>query len=209
MTNLKKIDLLVALIIGEVAALLMVLIGNNLAGESNVFKALAPYLNYLLIIFPIACAAGLYVAHILSRFIGIIYQFAKFVLVGGLNFLIDMGALNFLIFYTGISTGLAQSGFKGISFLIATINSYFWNKHWTFERKNIESPQKEFLEFLVVSTIGFLINLSIDYVVVNLISPLGGMNPKIWAQFGGLMASIAALSWNFIGYKFIVFKKNK
>lgn len=207
MDNLKKTDLVVALIIGEVAALLMVLIGNNLAGESDVFKALAPYLNYLLIIFPIACAAGLYVAHILSRFIEIIYQFAKFVLVGGLNFLIDMGVLNFLIFYTGISTGLVQSGFKGISFLVATTNSYFWNKHWTFGRKNTGSSQKEFLVFLIVSTIGFLINLSVDYVVVNLISPIGDMNPKIWAQFGGLIASIVALSWNFIGYKFIVFKQ--
>ena len=208
MNNFKKIDLLVALIIGEAAALLMVLIGNNLAEESVVFKALAPYLNYLVIVFPLVCAMGLYIAHILSKFIGVIYQFAKFVLVGGLNFLIDMGVLNFLIFYTGISTGLVQSEFKGISFLVATINSYFWNKYWTFGRKNTESAQREILVFFVVSTIGFLINLGVDYIIVNLISPFNSMNLKIWAQLGGLMASIVALSWNFIGYKFIVFKKN-
>jgi putative flippase GtrA len=118
-----------------------------------------------------------------------------------------MGVLNFLIFYTGISAGLAQSGFKGISFLVATTNSYFWNKHWTFGQKDTDSPQKEFLVFLIVSTIGFLINLGVDYIVVNLISPVSGTNPKIWAQFGGLIASIVALSWNFIGYKFIVFKQ--
>jgi putative flippase GtrA len=155
------------------------------------------------------CILGIIIAYFLSKIMPVIYQVAKFILVGGMNFLIDMGVLNFLIFYTGISAGLAQSGFKGISFLVATVNSYFWNKHWTFQRKTSEGLAREFLQFLAVSLIGFLINLGVDYVFVNMISPFGGMLANTWAQFGALMASIVALFWNFLGYKFIVFDSKK
>lgn len=201
----KKSDLIIALIIGEVCAWLLWLIGRNLASENPVIAGLGPYLNYLPIIFPLLCAVGLYAAFLISKFIPIIYQFGKFVLVGGLNFLIDNGVLNFLVFYTGISVGFEQSVFKGTSFLIAVVNSYFWNKFWTFKRTTQEAIGKEFLQFVIVSCIGFSINLGVDYGVVNWLTPFADLPAKTWAQFGALLAAIAALFWNFIGYKFIVF----
>jgi putative flippase GtrA len=203
---MKKKDFLLALIIGEAAAWLLVLIVKNLVIEMPAIAIAIHYINYLPVIFPILCAAGLFVAYILSKIIPLFYQLAKFVLVGGLNFLIDMGVLNFLVFYTGISSGLTQSGFKGISLLVAVINSYFWNKFWTFKRSNTENVAKEFLQFFVVSVIGFAINLGVDYVAVNMVTPFGNLGKGTWAQFGALVASIAGLSWNFLGYKLIVFK---
>lgn len=211
MDKFKKIDFIIALIIGEIAGLLMMIIGKNIAGENIAVAQIVFYLNYLPIVFPIVCAIGIVVAYILNKIIPIVYQFAKFVLVGGLNFLIDMGVLNFLIFFTGITAGIEQTFFKGFSFLVATINSYFWNKFWTFKRSEKENVGKEFFEFFTVSTIGFLINVGVDYIFVNLISPLGGMGSATWAQFSAMIAAIVALFWNFIGYKFIVFdlKKNE
>jgi putative flippase GtrA len=135
-----------------------------------------------------------------------LYQFAKFILVGSLNFLIDMGILNFLIFYTGISAGLPQSAFKGISFIVAVLNSYVWNKFWTFRSSTGHTVGKEFFQFLFVSTIGFFLNLGVDYFFVNVIHSYGGMPVKSWAQFSAMIAAIIALLWNFIGYKFIVFE---
>lgn len=206
---MKKLDLLLALIIGEVCAWLMWLIAKNLAIEVPAIGAVSQYLNYLPVIFPLLCAVGLVIAHILSKAIAVIYQVAKFVLVGGMNFLIDMGVLNFLVFYTGIAAGAAQSGFKALSFSVAVINSYFWNKFWTFKRESTEGAGKEFLQFLIVSVIGFGINLSIDYAVVNMISPFGGVGEKTWAQFGALVAAVISLFWNFLGYKFVVFEQKK
>lgn len=206
---LKKSDFIVALVIGEIAAWLMWFIGRNLALENPAIAALGNYLNYLPLVFPLLCAAGLYAAFLFNRFIPVIYQFGKFLLVGGLNFLIDNGVLNFLVFYTGIAAGAGQSAFKAASFLAAVFNSYFWNKFWTFKRTTTEAVGKEFAQFVVVSFIGFLINIGSDYFVVNFITPFGGMPVKTWAQFGALAAAIIALVWNFIGYKFIVFDENR
>jgi putative flippase GtrA len=117
-----------------------------------------------------------------------------------------MGILNFLIFYTGISAGLPQSAFKGFSFIVAVLNSYVWNKFWTFRSSRTRTVGKEFFQFLVVSTVGFFLNVGADYFLVNIIHPLGGMPVKSWAQFSAMIAAIIALFWNFIGYKFIVFE---
>ena len=138
-------------------------------------------------------------------------QAGKFVLVGILNTLIDFGVLNLLMFATGIASGLWFSVFKGISFLAAVINSYILNRIWTFKGVGQENKGKEFLQFFVVSCVGFSINVGIASLVVNVIAGhfiFFGFSPKIWANVGALAATGCSMVWNFIGYKFFVFKKN-
>jgi putative flippase GtrA len=130
----------------------------------------------------------------------IVRQFTKFFLVGTMNTLVDLGILNLLILISGISSGLEYSVFKGISFLVATTNSYFWNKRWTFK-----SSQKKFNQFLIISTIGFVINVGVASFLVNLIGPQAGLTTKVWANIGAISGSITGLLWNFVGYKYIVF----
>ena len=177
--------------------------------ENAGVQVLLPYFKYLPFVFPLICLTGMLIARLLRNLLPTVYQVAKFILVGGLNFLIDMGVLNFLIFATGISTGIIQSGFKAVSFLLAMLNSYLGNKYWTFKRTTQEGVFHEFLQFLIVSVIGFALNLTIDYVFVKTVGPLGGMTLKTWAQFSAFIAAALAMTWNFIGYKFIVFNAKK
>lgn len=210
MNNIKK-DLILTLIIGEAAAWLMISIARNLSGENPEILVIMPYFKLFPFVFPVICLLGVFLAYLIGKIIPVIYQLAKFILVGGLNFLIDMGVLSFLIFATGISTGLIQSSFKALSFLGAVINSYLWNKHWTFKRKGEggESISREFFQFLIVSIIGLSINVMADYIFVNTIGPRWGLALKTWAQFSAMIASAIAMIWNFLGYKFIVFDTKK
>ena len=131
----------------------------------------------------------------------IFYQFSKFFLVGGMNVLIDLGILSLLIVLFKTDKGLWYSVFKGFSFLLATINSYFWNKNWTFETK-----KGKFDQFLVISLIGLLINVGTASLIVNLISIPFGLTTGVWAIISALGGSAIGLIWNFLSYKFIVFK---
>ncbi|MBI2626236.1 MAG: GtrA family protein [Candidatus Nealsonbacteria bacterium] len=135
-----------------------------------------------------------------------IKQAIKFVLVGALNTLVDLGVLNLLIFTSGISTGFAYSAFKGVSFTVAVINSYFLNKFWTFKGQGGATARKEFTQFFIVSFVGFGINVGVASLVVNIIGPQLGIGDKLWANVGAICATFAAMTWNFLGYKFIVFK---
>lgn len=151
---------------------------------------------------------ALWVASIISRRIPVIMEIAKFAAIGGLNTLLDLGVLNVLIIFTGIATGYQYSLFKGISFVAANINSYFWNKHWTFNSQNAGNV-KEFAEFFAVSIIGLGINIGIASFVVNFFSAPAGISPELWANIGAISATLVSLVWNFIGYKVVVFKKNE
>ena len=133
-------------------------------------------------------------------------QGIKFVFVGVLNTLIDLGILNILIHATGIATGIGFSVFKGISFTVAVFNSYFLNKTWTFGSKE-RANAKQFTQFFAVSAIGFLINVGVASFLVNIVGPRFGFSVNLWANAGALAGTMATMAWNFFGYKFFVFKK--
>jgi putative flippase GtrA len=214
-TNIKisKKDFVFGVVAGFFMGILMMPILN--AAKPELFEKI----KFLLIpFFVIATPAGLYIASIISKKITILWQLAKFAVTGGLNFLVDLGILTFLIYifrsYFSIDpkdvfvTIIAYySLFKGASFILANINSYFWNKYWTFQKNESKNTGKEFFQFFLVSIIGLLINTGIASYVFKVITPFSGMNLDQWSLMGAVFGSIAAIAWNFIGYKFFVFKK--
>jgi putative flippase GtrA len=206
--KLKKSDLIVVLIIGEAAGWLLGIVIKNI-GQNLPQINLIPFWIWP-VFFPFFCLIWFLFVFFLSKRWLTFYQFGKFVLVGGLSFLVDLGVLNLLIFLTGIAAGWFYSVFKGVSFAVAVINSYFFNKFWTFRvtgDQSISKIGKEFIGFLVVSLIGMGINNLAASLIVNWLGPQWGLTENLWANIGAVSASFLAMFWNFIGYKFFVFKK--
>jgi len=197
---MKKVDTIISTIIGFLIGAFFFI------GLKNIGKSF-PYSWLLLIVFPPLALLGMFLASFIGKKLLIIYQAAKWVLVGALNTFIDLGVLNGLIWISGIATGLLYSVFKGGSFLLATLNSYFWNKHWTFAKRETVFSSREFSKFLLVTTIGLFINVGIASFVVNIIGPQYGIGEKMWANVGAFAAVLVAWVWNFLASKFIVFKK--
>lgn len=200
--KLLKSDILAAAVIGILAFLFSLLVIKNL-------KLKIPYFWSALFFIPL-CLVGIYIGYLLGQKKKVIFQFAKFGETGGLNLLVDFGILNLLILLTGISTGILYSVFKGISFTSAVINSYIWNKFWVFKKRGkSEEVRKEIINFVIVSVVGLGINVLLASLLVYF-SSLGHPQlqwQKIWANAGAALGSITAMMWNFIGYKFFVFKK--
>ena len=201
----KKTDLISALIIGEAAGWLIFAILKTL--EIKIIDNETYLMLFLALFFPLASLACLYLSYLLGKKIPVIFQAGKFIAVGISNTLIDWGILNLLIFISGIAAGFYYSVFKGLSFVVAVINSYFWNKFWTFRKEKAERTGKEILQFLVISVIGIGINVGIASLVVNAVGSPAGISLKVWATAGAAMATVISMVWNFLGYKFIVFKK--
>lgn len=136
----------------------------------------------------------------------LIGQFVKFGIIGGMNTAIDFSILNLLMWWTGIYSGGQIILLNIISFAVAVINSYFWNKYWTFKDKD-EAGVVEFSQFIAVTLIGLAINSSVIYIITTFVDPMFGLNEKLWANLAKVVATGLSLIWNFTGYKFIVFKK--
>ena len=173
-------------------------------------------------IFTVLVPLGLVIASWISHVVPIIWQLAKFIVIGVLNTLVDIGALAYMLYLASLSSNHIASSdilftflvpiafftlYKSISFVIANVNSYFWNKYWTFGANDGKKSSTEFVQFFIVSFIGFIINVAASSFIFSTFHKIGGMTPDQWALVGAAAGSVSGLAWNFIGYKFIVFKK--
>jgi len=198
---MKKIDIILALVIGEVIAWFFYGILKNLGFEIR-------FLGLILVIFfPILALLGIWIAWLLGKKFLWIFQAAKFLLIGALATLVDLGVLNLLIWISGLAAGLPFSIFKGISFIVATCSKYLGDKFWAFEKMEKIGIGKEFNQFFIVTLIGLGINIGAASLIVNVAGPQFGLTEKIWANIGAILAAFGSAVWNFFGYKFIVFKK--
>lgn len=130
----------------------------------------------------------------------------RFVLVGIINTVVDLGVLNLLIQLT--HTG--QRGFdfmliKTTSFMVAVMNSYYLNRSWTFRATGRhKSLVRSGSQFLIVSLVGAVVNVGTASYVATFVPPITGLE-KLWPSAAALVGTAGSFIWNFIGYKYIVF----
>ena len=149
-----------------------------------------------------------------SKIQTLINQFGKFFLVGIMNTLVDLIILNGETILSGVRQGSGYAIQKGVSFLVAVTFSYFLNKNWTFGDSSKQEQGKKFSQFIFVSLIGMAINITVATVAVTYLKPvvnsmlhLSFLTDQLWVSLGALCGTAIGLIWNFIGYKFWVFKK--
>lgn len=135
------------------------------------------------------------------------YTLFKFVCVGVLNTALDFVVFNLLLMTLG--TGSHGELFvlcKTLSFFAAVANSYVLNKFWVFESPLSRGAREPTL-FFIVSTLGFLVNVSVSFVAFSAV--VGLVSTQIAANLGALAGTSAVFAWNFIGYRTFVFRKHK
>lgn len=138
---------------------------------------------------------------------GLIRQVIRFGAVGAVNTAVDLVVLNLLIFTTGMGrSGAMFALYKGIAFFCAVLNSYLINRTWTFKRVKTKSTMLEGSQFLFISLLGGLVNIASAWYVATYTHPVWGVNPKLWPSVAALVGTLFALGFNFIGYKFWVFR---
>lgn len=200
---MKKIDIILALIAGFAVAWFF----SGLAKDIK-FLASMPSLSLILyILLPILSVLGLWVAWLLGKKFLFIFQVAKFLLLGALATFVDLGVFKLLGLAFVLNVSFANIIYKGASFLVATFAKYWGNKFWAFEKTEKKGMGKEMAQFYIVTALGLAVDVGIFSVVVNNIGPRLEIPAKTWETIGVLIAAVIVSVWNFIGYKFIVFKK--
>ena len=118
-------------------------------------------------------------------------RFLKFLLVGGIGFVIDTGSLSALVF--GLQTNRTLA--KGISFSLAVMSNYLLNRFWTYPDSRSKSVLTQIAQFAVVSLVGLGINLVVfnwvDHVALHWVS-------SVLALYAAQACAVGvALFWNF------------
>lgn len=197
---MTKKDLTASLVIGAAVGLLIQpILANTL---TSIHLTIVTRVG-IFVFFTLFAPFALWLCAMIGKVWKAFYQFGQFAAVGTLNSFIDIGIFNLETFLYGaaISTPLFAV-FKAISFLCATTNSFFWNKNWTFGSKD-KTNAGEVAGFYTVAIIGWVLN-----VIVATVVKAAGPETKVWVDVVSPVAGIlVTFIWNFIGYKYFVFKK--
>jgi putative flippase GtrA len=122
-------------------------------------------------------------------------QAIKFLAVGVLNTAIDYVVLSALTLSIH-ELDAFQAVAKALSYSAGVLNSFYWNRRWTF-RSN--ASWLVLAPFIVVSIIGVLINSAAYYIGLNWL--------MLSKNFAFLFATGISFFWNFVISKFVIFKK--
>lgn len=128
-----------------------------------------------------------------TQWAGWLKQLLRFGVVGVLNTLVDAGVY-FLLSRSGMIPDLVLA--KGLSYSLGVLNSFFWNKSWTFQSR--VNPRRVFLPFVVANLLAVGLNTWMMHLALASI----GL-PESGAL---ILATTVTFVWNFIVNKFYVFK---
>ncbi len=154
---------------------------------------------------PVLWVVGVQLGYALGVLFKPLTQFGRFACIGFANALVDFGVLYLLIGWTGYSAGIAYSFFKTVSFTVATVHSYFWNKYWAFDAGASRGGGSEIARFSVVALASIVVNVAAASATVALRPAAFGA--QTWAGIGAVVGSAVALIFSFIGYRVFVFRK--
>lgn len=120
----------------------------------------------------------------------------KFGVVGVLNTLLDAGVYLLLTRFVGFFA-TRQAWAKAISYTVGVVNSFFWNRNWTFRSRT--QAWRTFLPFVVTNLAGIVINSGIMELALNRL--------RLPEAVAFLLATAVTMGWNFVVSKFLVFRK--
>ena len=129
-------------------------------------------------------------------------QLLRFGIVGGANTALDFGLL-FVFKFIGIPVEIANIMSTGLAFIF----SFFANKKYTFKTTGT-NVIREMLLFVIVTLTGLWgLQTLIITLTHNPLTQLMG-NTDVALLVAKLLATVASLTWNYLFYSKLVFKKH-
>ena len=126
-------------------------------------------------------------------------QLVRFVLVGGLAALVDLGVYQLLL-HLDVWAPLA----KGVSFVLGTTTAYLLNRRFTFASAG--GGRGRFLGFLLLYGSTFAVNVGVASLVLHLAGAPAVGTPPVPALLAWFVAQACATTINFIVMRTVIFR---
>ena len=102
-------------------------------------------------------------------------RFLKFATVGAIGTVVDFAIYNLLNIVFHIAPVISQA----VSFSVAVVNNFLWNRHWTYPESRAKAAHHQMAQFGLVNVVGLIIRTPIIGYLEN---PLGTLSERIGFQ---------------------------
>jgi len=138
-------------------------------------------------------------------------RFLRFAIVGTVGALIEFGVFNLLTLIFHLPAIIASA----ISFILAVISNFFWNRFWTYPESLIKPVHHQLIQFSIISFFGLGIRLGLfallEKPLVDLWSRILPTSFSLTPQVIGhnlmlAFAILVVLLWNFFANRLWTYK---
>ncbi len=135
-----------------------------------------------------------------------LHQFAKYVTVGFMNTGIDLLITNILVIFFGATSDGQLLVISLFASSCATINSYFFNRKWTFGVTSDQMPKYAFARFFGIACIAMAANASVFLFTYQLLISHWEMSHLLAVNLAKIFGIGTACLVGFFGYRVGVFE---
>lgn len=121
-------------------------------------------------------------------------QLLRYVVVGGISFIVDYGSLWLLT----EKAGLPYLWSAAIAFILGLTCNYFLSTRWVFGESKMKSAWAEFAAFALIGVIGLGLN---ELIMFGCTDGLG-----FHYMLSKIVSTVIVFFWNFLARRFLVFK---
>lgn len=132
-------------------------------------------------------------------------QFVRFGLVGGINTCIDVMAFNILVWIFPTKEVYMLVFYNSLAFLTGSLNSFFWNKLWTFKQRS-RATNEQVVRFALVTSLGIICNDAFLWLATTTLTSLS-LNGLLWTNVAKISAIAGSVAVSYIGMRFSVFTR--
>ena len=128
-------------------------------------------------------------------------EMARFLVVGGVAFVVDMGLFNLLVFGPGQVLGNKTTTANIISVTTATIVSWVGNRYWTFKDRRTERQGRAMVIYAAINVVGALVPIG----TVALTHYTFGLTSALAMNAAKVIGIVLGTALRYVGYKLWVF----
>jgi putative flippase GtrA/GT2 family glycosyltransferase len=132
-------------------------------------------------------------------------KIVRFVLVGVSNTFVDIATFNLALILWPTTSRLVLLVYNTVAILAGALNSFFWNKYWTF-RKTHEVTSKEIVQFALLAGMTLLLN-NMFMAILTQLFPRYALSAGLPATLIKCTATGGTMFLSFVGMNFVVFKE--
>jgi putative flippase GtrA len=134
-----------------------------------------------------------------SRAVGLLHELTKFGIVGAAGMVVDLGVANLLRWTVLEHKPLTC---RLISLVLATLVTYFGNRHWTWKDRLRRSFGHEYAVFFALNAVGLVLNLAVLALVTYGLDLTG----PLWYNVANLIGIGLGTLFRFWSYRRFVFR---
>lgn len=137
----------------------------------------------------------------------VVFQIMRFFVVGGLNTFVDLLVFNLLVWGLPTQDNGLLIVYNSFAYLIGAVNSFLWNKLWTFRQRS-SATNDQVARFAVVTSLGIICNDVFLWLATTILNSLS-LSSFLWINVAKISAIAGSVAVSYVGMRFSVFTKKE